>query len=448
MEPGRLDDESVNLPKLGQADELAGRPVRSLNGLGVDPLRSFRVPLDLEVLGELLVSDRLSLAEEPLDLLEDERVAFDRRGVVRLRVPDALPDRICLEGKRQPLNFLRIEQSTRLVAIGTIVGAILPMVLIIGLAFACFAKGGSSAIPFSADKPLPDFSGQQLILLGGILLTFAGVEMAGYHARETRNPRRDYPRAMLLGAVIIVTFSLLGSLAVALVVPEKQISLLSGTMQAFKDMLDAIGVGWLVKPVAIIIVLGGVAHLSPWIIGPAKGIAAVARRGYLPPAMGRLSRNQIPTTGLIVQAIGGTLFSLLFLFLPNANTSYGILTAMTAQVIIVMYVLMFSALIRLRYSQPEVDRSYRLPGGKPGAWLICGAGIFGCAFAFVAGFFPPGDWDTWDTGQKITYYAIVIGGFILLTLPPFFARIVKRDGWPVLAEDEGAVLEPSPAPAE
>lgn len=151
---------------------------------------------------------------------------------------------------------------------------------------------------------------------------------------------------------------------------------------------------------------------------------------------------------LIVQAIGGTLFSLLFLFLPNANTSYAILTAMTAQVIIVMYVLMFSALIRLRYSQPEVDRSYRLPGGKPGAWLICGAGIFGCAFAFVAGFFPPGDWATWDTGQKITYYAIVIGGFILLTLPPFLARIVKRDGWPVLAEDEGAVLEPSPAPAE
>lgn len=156
-------------------------------------------------------------------------------------------------------------------------------------------------------------------------------------------------------------------------------------MQAFKDMLDAIGIGWLVKPVAIIIVLGGIAHLSPWIIGPAKGIAAVARRGDLPPAMGRLSRNQIPTTGLVVQAIGGTAFSLLFLFLPNANTSYGILTAMTAQVIIVRYILLFAALIKLRYSKPDVERSYRLPGGKPGAWLICGAGIFGCSFAFIAG---------------------------------------------------------------
>lgn len=336
------------------------------------------------------------------------------------------------------LNFLRVEESTRIVAIGTIVGAILPMVLIIGLAVAWFAKGNASAIPFSGDKLLPDLSGQQLVLLGGILLTFAGVEMAGFHARETRNPKRDYPRAMLLAAVIIVVFSLLGSLAVALVVPGKQISLLSGTMQAFQDMLDAVGIGWLVKPIAVILVVGGIAHLSPWIIGPAKGIAAVARRGYLPPAMGRLSKNQIPVTGLVVQGIGGTLFSLLFLFLPNANTSYGILTAMTAQVIIVMYVLMFASVIKLRYSKPEVERSYRLPGGKVGVWVVGAAGIAGCAFAFVAGFFPPGDWAAWDTGQRITYYAIVVGGFFLLTAPPFLLRVVKRRGWPVVAVEESA----------
>ena len=174
----------------------------------------------------------------------------------------------------------------------------------------------------------------------------------------------------------------------------------------------------------------------------------MARRGDLPPAMGRLSRNQIPTTGLVVQAIGGTAFSLLFLFLPNANTSYGILTAMTAQVIIVRYILLFAALIKLRYSKPDVERSYRLPGGKPGAWLICGAGIFGCSFAFIAGVLSARRLGHMGQAQKITYYGIVIGGFVLLTMPPFLVRVVKRDGWPVLAEDEGSALEPSPAPIE
>src|SRR5690606_6043846 len=102
----------------------------------------------------------------------------------------------------------------------------------------------------------------------------------------------------------------------------------------------------------------------------AKGLAAVARNGYLPPVLGRLSGNRIPVQGLLVQGVGGTVFCLLFLFLPNANATYGMLTAMTAQVIVVMYVLIFAALIKLRYSQPDTERAYRIPGGRIGVWVV------------------------------------------------------------------------------
>jgi hypothetical protein len=55
-------------------------------------------------------------------------------------------------------------------------------------------------------------------------------------------------------------------------------------------------------------------------------------------------------------------------------------------------------------------------------------------FAFVAGFFHPGDWASWDTAQRITYYAVLLGGFALLTMPPFVVRLVRREGWPAVAE--------------
>ena len=335
------------------------------------------------------------------------------------------------------LNFLRVEQSTLVVSVGTILGAFLPILLMAGLAVAWFAKGNESQIPFSAGELVPAFSGQQLIFLGGILLMFAGMEMAGFHARETRDPRRDYPRATLLSVVVIIVFAVASSLSLALVVPRHEISLLAGTMQAFKDMLDGVGIGFLVKPVAILLVLGGVAHLSPWILGPAKGLAAVARNGYLPPVLGRLSGNRIPVQGLLVQGVGGTVFCLLFLFLPNANATYGMLTAMTAQVIVVMYVLIFAALIKLRYSQPDTERAYRIPGGRIGVWVVGGAGILACAFAFVCGFFPPGDWAAWTTAERIQYYVTMSVGFLVLTAPPFVLRLVKREGWPR--------MEPAPA---
>jgi amino acid transporter len=300
-----------------------------------------------------------------------------------------------------------------------------------------FAKGEGSQIRFSGDALLPDLSGQQLLFLGGVLLGFAGMEMAGFHAMETRDPKRDYPRAILLSVAVIVLLAVGSSLALALVVPRHQISLLAGTMQAFTDMLDAVGIGFLVRPVAILLVLGGVAHLSPWILGPAKGLAAVARRGFLPPILGELSGNRIPVKGLVVQGAGGTLFCLLFLFLPNANATYGILTAMTAQVIVIMYLLVFATVIRLRYTQPWKERAYRVPGGKPGIWLVGRGGIVACLFAFVCGFFPPADYAAWDTTQRITYYAVLIGGFVALVAPPFAVRAVRPAGWPAL-EGEAA----------
>jgi amino acid transporter len=339
------------------------------------------------------------------------------------------------------LNFLRVEQSTLVATIGTFLGAFLPILLLAGLAIAWFAKGEGSAIPFSGDALLPDLSGQQLLFLGGILLGFSGMEMAGFHARETRNPHRDYPRALLVSVVVVIVFAIASSLSLALVVPKQEISLLSGTMQAFTDMFDKLGLDELVRPVAILLVLGGIAHMIPWILGPAKGLAAVARRGYLPPALGTMSRNKVPVQGLVVQAIGGTVFCLLFLFLPNANATYGILTAVTAQVIVIMYALIFASVLRLRYTQPATERAYRIPGGKLGVWLVSGGGIAACAFAFVTGFFPPGDFVAWDTSQRVTYYAVLVVGFLVLVAPPFVVRLVRREGWPVMEPDPALELE-------
>jgi hypothetical protein len=103
VQPGRLDHELVDLAQLRQVDSLPDGPAgRLLDRLCVHPLRRLRVALDFEVLSELLVADRLSFAEEPLDLSKDERVALDRRRVMCLLVPDALPDRVRLDRKRQP----------------------------------------------------------------------------------------------------------------------------------------------------------------------------------------------------------------------------------------------------------------------------------------------------------------------------------------------------------
>jgi glutamate:GABA antiporter len=246
--------------------------------------------------------------------------------------------------------------------------------------------------------------------------------MAGFHARETGNPGRDVPRAILLGVGIIVAFSVLGSLFLAFVLPQKEISLVSGVMELFQSILRTLGIEWLLRPLALIIALGGVAHLMPWILGPAKGLAEVARQGYAPHRLGRVNSADVPVALLVAQGIGGSVFALLFLFVPDVSTSYWMLSAVTAQVIIVMYALMFAAVIRLRYTQPRTPRPYRIPWGLPGVWLVGGIGLLGCMVSFVLGFIPPSQL---KTGNPVVYVALLALATILLCLPPFVLRVTQ-----------------------
>jgi amino acid transporter len=314
------------------------------------------------------------------------------------------------------LNLRGVEASTLVAGVGTVLGSILPALLVVGLGIAWLADGKASQIPFSADALVPDVALGNLAFLGGIILLFTGMEMAGFHARETRDPGRTVPRAIFLSVGVIVLFSVLGSLFLAFVIPAKELSLVSGTMELFRRALDGLGIGFLLKPLALLVALGGIAHLSPWILGPAKGVGAVARGGDAPPSFGRTNDRDVPVGLLIAQGIGGSVFSLLFLLVPSVSTSYWMLSAVTAQIIAVMYGLMFAAVIRLRYTQPDTPRPYRIPGGRAGVWLAGGLGIVGCTGSLILGFVPP---DQLKTGDPVLYVLLLAAATVVLCLPPF-----------------------------
>jgi hypothetical protein len=54
-----------------------------------------------------------------------------------------------------------------------------------------------------------------------------------------------------------------------------------------------------------------------------------------------------------------------------------------------MYLLLFASAIRLKHKYPKVKRTYEVPGGKLGMWIVSGVGLLGSAFAIFVGFFPP-----------------------------------------------------------
>ena len=333
------------------------------------------------------------------------------------------------------VNFFGMKWTARLNNPGVILGTLLPAAVLIVLGAYWLLAGRHSAIPFHAGKLAPNLGSlSNLVFFVAVLMGFSGMEIAGFHAKETRNPGRDYPRAIFIATVLIVGVSILATLAIAFVVPQAKLSLVAGLMQAFAAFFHALGFGgWVTRVMAALVGLGTLALIGAWLLGPAKGLYATEETGDLVPELDYVNRRHVPVAILVAQAALSSVFALLFLFVPRINTGYWMLTALTTQIVVLMYILVFAAVIRLRYSEPGADRPYRIPGGKVGIWIVAGMGIAGCVFGLIIGFVPPTGVKHWATP---VYIAAMAAGILICSLPPFIIEKIKKPSWKIAHPDE------------
>jgi len=335
------------------------------------------------------------------------------------------------------INFRGMKTSGWVSSFCVMAGTIIPGAVIILLGIMWLLGGATTQIEFTWDNLIPDMSSlSNIVLVAGMLLAVAGMEMSAVHAQEVKDPQRDYPKAILLSTIIILGIFILGSLAIAIVVPHSDISLVAGVMQAFTDFFKSYGIEWAIAPLAFLIVLGALGGVVTWIAGPSKGILAVAQQGSLPPFFQKVNKNGVQTNILIVQGGIVTLLALTFLLMPTVSSSYWILTALTAQLYLIMYGMLFLTAIKLKYSQPNVKRPYTVPGGKLGMWIVAGIGLLASLFGIILGFLPPAQV---TTGNEVFYDGFLIVGIIIMAGIPIVIHHMRKPSW-----KKGAEAAPKP----
>jgi amino acid transporter len=178
--------------------------------------------------------------------------------------------------------------------------------------------------------------------------------------------------------------------------------------------------------ITVLIILGGIGSVATWIIGPTKGLLVAAQDGSVPPIFGMVNKKSVPIIILIFQACIFTILCTVFLLMPTVSSSYWILTAMTAQLAMLVYIALFAAALRLRYKKPAVARAFKIPLGKFGIYVVCGLGILSSLIAIGLGFFPPSQI---SVGNIFIYESILLIGSIILIAPPFIIYLRKKPSW-------------------
>lgn len=325
------------------------------------------------------------------------------------------------------INLRGIQSSAFFSTLCTLSGLLLPMTLIIGLGFVWCFSGRPIQIDLSPSHLIPAFhSSEGWTSLTAIMLSFCGIEIATVHANDVENPRKAFPKALGLSVGIILVTLIFGSLSLAVVLPHDNISLVAGIMQAFQAFLDAYHLSWLMPLMALMLILGGLGSVNNWIIAPTQGLLVAAQDGNLPLQLQQTNEHRAPVALLLYQALIVSVLCGAFLFMPSVNSAYWFLTALAAQLYMLMYILMFLSAIVLRKRIPIKSNAFSIPGGFKGLLFVAIIGLIGTLTTFVVSFMPPG---MVNVGGIVRYETALLIGLIVMCLPPFLSARFNKPHW-------------------
>ena len=106
--------------------------------------------------------------------------------------------------------------------------------------------------------------------------------------------------------------------------------------------------------------LGAVAASIAWIAGPSRSMWLVGRAGYLPQRFQKVNKNDVQMPILFFQGVIVTILSLVFVVAPNTSVAFAMLQDISIILYMGMYICMFASAIKLRRSQPDVERPIRI----------------------------------------------------------------------------------------
>lgn len=310
----------------------------------------------------------------------------------------------------------------RLGAWGGVLGTLLPAALLVGLGAVWLATGERSQVSLSPTELVPPYTGiASIVLVVSNVLAFTGLEVNAVHVGRLRSAGRGLPRAVLLGAALVVAVVVLPAVAVSLVVEKADLGAANGANIAFGRYLALWDVPWALQVVSALVAVGALASVVTWVAGPSRGLDLAGRAGLLPPALQRRNAHGAPTGVLLLQGVVVSVLAVLFVLAPDPPSVLALLVGMAAALYLVMYMMVFVAAMTLRRTHTAVVRGFRTPALPAVATL----GLVTCVAAFFMTFIPPAATPV-DVGA---YPWLTAAAVVLVGAPPLVLYRLRRPGW-------------------
>ncbi len=312
------------------------------------------------------------------------------------------------------ISSLTAEESTMISAISGIIKLILP-VLLVGTAV-IYLINNEPATDITMELVLPNF-GESLVFLPVVIYNMCGLEIILGNVHKFNNPQKDVPKSVITAAVVMSLVYIVTAIAILLIIPENEVGIVKGFLDAF---IVTFGDGFIARVAIIgigILFIGTLLiQVQQWSLGASIVAAESSANKELPKIFGKYNKNDSPIGALIVTGVVSSSVIVIYGLVSNtAEDLFWKLFEFSSMLFLMPYIVLVFAFIKLRKTDPNIVRPFRVPVGDGFAtfmaWfmaIIIGSNIV--FFIWVPGI--PIDWDA-STPVLIGVFVALVAGEII-----------------------------------
>jgi amino acid transporter len=206
-----------------------------------------------------------------------------------------------------------------------------------------------------------------------LLFNYVGFELQNAAAEEMDNPQRDVPISVLRSGITGVLLYVVPILGIILVLPTKDVTGIGGFIDAVTKTFSVYGGAAHTLLIIMTICFVGtlVTSGAVWMIGSDRIQAVAAYDGSFFPWFGVFNRKLgTPVRVNVLSGIVATVFcfAAIAFFNSGDDATFQIVLDIAISTTLISYIWIFPAALKLRFTHPDVQRPYRVPG-KYGMWI-------------------------------------------------------------------------------
>lgn len=225
---------------------------------------------------------------------------------------------------------------------------LIPLVLIIVFGFIKGSGDNPIMNPLVAEGISPmGIIGQLLV---AILFAYDGWINVGAIAGEMKNPGKDLPKAIIGGLSIVMAINVVINLAYLWVLPASELAQYASPASIVAEKIFGPVGGKLINVGILVSVFG---CLNGYLLTGPRIPYTLANQKVLPAMFGKLNKHGVPANATLFMAVLSVIYAL--------SGQFNLLSDLSMFAIWAFYTLTFIGVIKLRKTQPDLKRPYKVP---------------------------------------------------------------------------------------